>query len=184
MELASDRIYIAVQLALGKDGRERAFDRICRVFGREIYFYISTVLPRHGGHIDDCYQEAMLRAYNGLERFTPGRPVRPWLYRVAHNCCVDFLKSDRDEPLEEVPALPVSRDSGPEEELVRRELADAIDASIALLPADEARIVYLRLYGGMKFREIADVLCMNESTVKTRFAAARRRLRDDLKEWL
>src|SRR5207253_5915111 len=48
---------------------------------------------------EDVVQEALFEAYRKLDKFDEGRPVKPWLFRIAHNRCIDFLrrKGVRDE---------------------------------------------------------------------------------------
>src|SRR5215217_6414288 len=44
---------------------------------------------------EDVVQESLFRAYQSLETFDPSRPLAPWLFRIAHHGCVDFLRRRR-----------------------------------------------------------------------------------------
>jgi RNA polymerase sigma-70 factor (ECF subfamily) len=179
-----DYIYISLQLSLGEEGRRNAMTRIWELYGNKIYFYISRSLPGHGSGWDDCYQETMIKIYNGLKGFSAGRPLRPWLYRIAHNCCLDQLNRRTDESIDDVDPMQAADCTGQEEHLLRRELGDTIERAVAGLAAEDSRIAYLRFYEGMKFRHIAGIMRMNEKTVKTRITAIKRRLQSELRGWL
>jgi RNA polymerase sigma factor (sigma-70 family) len=182
MENPADTIYIAIQLSLGDEGRRNAMTRIWKVYGRGVYYYISRSLP--GGQRDDCFQETMLKAYRGLEGFSAGRPLKPWLYRIAHNCCQDQMRRMGEESMDDDAAPPADDRGGPEEKFLRDELLRGIDGVIGKLGAEDSRIAYLRFFEEMKFRDIANIMNMKEKTVKTRMDAIKRTLRSGLREWL
>lgn len=184
MDNPADRLYISFQLALGAEGRDRAFKRIWSAYGKRIHFFVSRIISRDAGCHDDCFQEVMLNIYEGLDSFRTDRPLKPWLYRVARNCCLDFLRKRIDDAAEKIELVPAAPDLDPEERLIRGELFGAIGESIETLPADDAQLAYLRFFEGMRFSEIASIVEMNENTVKTRMTAIKKKLRDDLREWL
>lgn len=184
MDNPADRLYISFHLALGGGGREKAFTRIWRAYGKRIRYYVSRILSGDGSSHDDCFQEVMLKIYEGLEGYGPERPLKPWIYRVARNCCIDFMKKRGDIPAEDIASTTAGTDRDPGEHFMRNELSSAIDECIDALGAEDAQLAYLRFFEEMKFGEMARVMEMNENTVKTRIAAIKKKLRCDLKEWL
>lgn len=184
MDNPADRLYISLQLALGGDGREKAFTRIWRVYGKRIHYYISKNLPGDPGLHDDCFQEVMMKIFAGLRGYRPDRPLKPWLYRVVRNGCLDFMKKRCDNPAEDIQAAPDVREGDPGEHVIRSELFSAIGESVDALAPEDAQLAFLRFFEKMKFGEIARMMEMNENTVKTKITAIRRKLRDDLREWL
>jgi len=184
MENPADIIYIGFQLALGEDGGRNAMTRIWTVYGKGIYYYISRSFPGDRYLCDDCFQETMLKAYHGLNSYRIGLPLKPWLYRIAHNCCLDQLRRRNEESIDDTAELAAPERGGLEENFMRSELVIAIDNGISGLGAGNAQIAYLRFFEGMKFKDIAKIMGMNEKTVKTRMDAIKRKLRTELKEWL
>src|SRR5881392_189196 len=61
---------------------------------------------------EDVVQEALIEAYRKLDQFDDSRPLKPWLFRIAHNRCIDFLrcKGVRDEA-EAAAAMPEATDA-------------------------------------------------------------------------
>lgn len=158
--------------------------RIWQIYGKRLYFYICRSLPADSGSWDDCYQESMIKIYNGLKGFSIGGSLKSWLYRIAHNCCQDQLRKRKEESLDDTDPVQAADCAGHVEQLLREELNDVIDEAICGLGAEDSRIAYLRFFEGMKFRHIADVMKMNEKTVKTRMTAIKRKLRAELRGWL
>jgi len=80
--------------------RSRRFDRACT----------GTCARMTGSVMDgeDVVQEALFEAYRKLDKFDESRPLKPWLFRIAHNRCIDFLRQRgvRDEAATAAAAVP------------------------------------------------------------------------------
>jgi len=124
---------------------------------------------------DDAVQEVFLRLFNYRGTFESEEHLRRWLLRVAVNYCRDALKSPwrrRRVSLAEVPEAPVF-DRPEQAELYREVMA---------LPAQYRTVLDLFYYEELSVREIGELLGVGTSTVTTRLARARRRLRERLGE--
>lgn len=127
----------------------------------------------------DAVQETFVRAWRFRASYRGESSFATWLYRIAENVCLDFLKErkkimldsldDAENPVAEI------ADKGPSEEqlVVWRQMREAVLAQgrAAQPPWDEAdwSIYFLHCEREKSFREIGDKLCMGESTVKQRF---------------
>jgi len=124
---------------------------------------------------DDAVQEVFLRLFSFRGAFESEEHLRRWLLRVAVNYCRDVLKSPwrrRRVPLEETPEVPVF--DRPEQAALYRE--------VMALPAKYRTVLDLFYYEELSAREIGKLLGVGTSTVTTRLARARRRLRERLGE--
>lgn len=140
----------------------------------------------------DASQEAFVKAFRSLKDFKGDSSFSSWLYRITANICLDIMRKnkkrktasivylDDDSELKELD-LPDERFS-PETEYERKELRDAINDALALLPDDQRSILLLRELNGMSYSEIADALHLEAGTVKSRLFRARARLAKILKE--
>lgn len=165
---------------MGQDKAGR-FEALASDMERPIYL---LCLRMTGSREDaqDCAQEALLRAYRAFGRFRGEANARTWLYRVARNVCIDFLRARRqtvsldslreagfDMPDEATPSAYMALDAA--------DRKAALERAIALLPDDQREILILRDMQGLAYDEIGRVLRLPPGTVKSRLNRARERLR-------
>lgn len=130
----------------------------------------------------DCAQEALLRAFRAYSRFRGEARFKTWLYRIAHNACVDSLRARRaDVSLEHLREAgfdaPDTRAPTPYLAMEEAQRRQALLRAIGQLPVDQRAVLTLRDIQGLSYEEIADVLDTPEGTVKSRLNRARERLR-------
>ena len=118
---------------------------------------------------DDAVQEVFLRLYQRKGTFDGEEHLRRWLLRVTVNYCRDLMKSPwrRRVALEELPETPVF--DKPREAALYRE--------VMALPGKYRVPLYLYYYEGYSVAEIGELLRLNASTVQTRLARARGKLK-------
>ncbi len=145
---------------------------------------IYNLALRMTGDPDDAFdvtQDAFVKAYGSLRDFRGDSAFGSWLYRLASNLCLDFLRSKKrhgtvslsagDEELE-ISDLRFS----PESEIERAELRDAISRGLDMLPAASRQMIVMRDVSGMSYAQIAEILDLELGTVKSRIARAREKL--------
>lgn len=147
---------------------------------------VYTLCLRMTGNREDALdlaQETFLNAWRGLSSFQGNSSFSTWVYRLASNACIDFLRKrkrrqQRESPHslddEEAP-LPEPADprGSPEEELERRELRRAVERGLQALPDHHRQVLVMRELSGMSYQEIGAVLDLDLGTVKSRIARAR-----------
>ena len=131
----------------------------------------------------DLTQDTFLRLYQAGPRYREEGAFRTWLYRIALSAARDAGRRRRLSvvplPAEELPAAPGPADA----DCGRRELAEAVAAALAELPPPQREAVVLRHYEELSFEDMARLLGVSASTLKSRFAAALLRLQERLREW-
>lgn len=172
--------------ARARSGDQEAFAQLVRENERRVY----TLALRMTGNPEDALdmaQETFLRAWSALPNFRGGSSFSTWLYRLAYNTTVDFLRKNglrRDicAPLgEETPDVP-DHSADPQEALERKERERALKRGLARLPEHYRSVVVLREISGLSYQEIGAVLKLDLGTVKSRLARARGELRKILQE--
>jgi RNA polymerase sigma-70 factor (ECF subfamily) len=170
-------------------GDAAAFEELVERYHRPLYHFAYRLLGR-AEDAEDATQDAFIQVYNALPSARLDMPLRPWVYRIARNRCLDMLKRKRpvafsalvlDEEDGGVFDVPGS-DPLPDELAERADLQRVLSAAIDALAPAYREVVALRYAGDLQFGEIAAVLGMPENSVKTRFQRAKVALRDALRD--
>jgi len=164
---------------------DRDFTELYRTHLRDVYSYAYY---RIGNHHDaeDLTEQTFLQAYRHFERAqreSDGRPLRPWLIRIAHNLAANYYRDRSRKPqtqLEDAAVLSAVHDT---EDLVegRQELQEVL-AGVANLPSDRREALIMRFALGMDNREIARALGRSEGATKVLIHRAIKQLEQGLKE--
>jgi RNA polymerase sigma-70 factor, ECF subfamily len=161
------------------------FSELYRAHLRDVYSYSYY---RTGNHHDaeDLTEQTFLQAYRHFERAqreSRGRPLRPWLIRIAHNLAANYYRDRSRRPqtqLEDASLISAPHDT---ETLVEgREELQAVLEGVATLPDDRREALIMRFAIGMDNREIARALGRSEGATKVLIHRAIRQLEDRLKE--
>ena len=164
---------------------DREFAELYRSHLRDVYSYSYY---RVGNHHDaeDLTEQAFLQAYRHFERArreSNGRPLRPWLIRIAHNLAANFYRDRSRKPqttLDDAGIVPATHDT---EDLVEgREELEEVLAGVAKLPDDRREALILRFALGMDNREIARALGRSEGATKVLIHRAIRQLEQDIRK--
>ena len=137
---------------------------------------------------EDCGQETMIRIWRSLENYRGECALESWVYRIAANCCMDFLrKKKRDqsvsmEPLKEQGFDPADPSPGTEEQVVAAEEKKRLREAITLLPEDQREALIMTQLEKVPYEEAAKLLGVSEGTVKSRVNRAKARLKEILSE--
>jgi len=137
---------------------------------------------------EDCGQEAMIRIWRNLGNYRGECALESWVYRIAANCCMDWLrkkKRDRSvsmEPLREQGFDPADETPGTEEQVVAKDEKQRLREAIRQLPEDQREALILTQLEKVSYEEAAQMLGVSEGTVKSRVNRAKARLKEILSE--
>jgi len=134
----------------------------------------------------DCAQDAMIRIWRGLESYRGDCAFESWVYRIAANCSMDWLrkkKRDRSvsmEPMKEQGFDPADTSPGTEDQVIAKDERRRLREAIALLPEDQREALVLTQLERVSYEEAARMLDTTEGTVKSRVNRAKAKLREIL----
>ncbi len=185
---SSPPLTTATLVVRAREGAAEARQELAREAGRAAYVFALQLTGRPDV-ARDVAQESLVRLFDRLDRFDPGRPLEPWLFTIVRNQVRDHARRERvrrheslDAWLEGGGQRAASAATDPVALAERAELARRIWKAVSGLSAAHREIVVLRDYHDLSYREIAAVLSIPEGTVMSRLHAARMRLREELRE--
>ena len=164
----------------------RAYGAIVRRFEAVLRRYVKRLLGRHGQAADDVVQDVFVKAYVNLNGYDQSRALGPWLYRIAHNEAVSYLRKRGREP---------SVIDGEDGQLILAKLRDenafgaaplqdsGIHQALAGLAPRYRDVLLLRYVEDKSYDEISDILQMPPGTVATRIRRGLERLKSALAKW-
>jgi RNA polymerase sigma-70 factor (ECF subfamily) len=167
-----------------QDGDDRAFDELLKRHTDAVYRFVRRYVESDAD-AEDLTQEAFVRAYFRVRDFSSRAKFVTWLFRIAHNLCIDFLRrrrflSDRmafsvDEPdRSKRTARLQSTMASPAQELTKREKLAAVDRAIQQLPVNLRIPLVLVALEGFSYEAAAAVLQISSKAVEMRLYRARK----------
>ena len=171
-----------------------AYDELVRRYQERIY---ATVYHMTANHEDanDLAQEAFIRAFHALRSFKGGSSFYTWVYRIAVNKTINFLKQRKHKPQMSLDDLDFNAEHDPDlvalisEKTPRREvglteLQEKLNAALQRLSEPHRMVVTLHDVQGLSHEEIAKIMDCNIGTVRSRLFYARQQLQAYLSDYL
>ena len=158
-------------VALFRAGHDDAFRVIHDRYRQRLFAYTRQMLP-HRQDAEDALQDIFVRAYSGLRANHRELALRAWLYRVAHNRCIDELRRPSPPPPEVMELLRAPA-SDPIAEADRRESLRRLIADVRRLPEQQRSALLMRELGGMSYADMASALGVTVPAVKSLLVRAR-----------
>lgn len=171
-------------------GREDCFEELVRRYQRPMIAYVYRMTNDYDAALD-VTQEIFIKVYNSLSRYKTEYKFSTWLYKIAHNAAIDYLRrnshgeqsldiSGEDDEYFERPLE--SNSLTPEQERERTEWRNEIDTVVQKLPAAYRELILLRHSQDLSYDEIAEITNLPLGTVKNRLFRAREMMRQFLVE--
>jgi len=159
-------------VGLFRSGNEDAFRVIHDRYRARLLAYVRQMLAGQHPDAEDVLQDVFVRAYAGLLANGRELSLRPWLYRIAHNRCVDELRRPMPPAPESLELAPAAS-SDPVLESERRESLRRLIIDIRRLPDQQRSALLMREMSGMAYMEIGGVLGLSVPAVKSLLVRAR-----------
>ncbi|HXR98422.1 MAG TPA: sigma-70 family RNA polymerase sigma factor [Terriglobales bacterium] len=183
-------IDVALNIRAAQAGDHTAFELLVRQHEAMVLRLVRG-LARQPDEAWDLYQETFTKLFTTLPRFRFECAFSTWVYRVATNAGLDYLRRQRVRrglwfqypgAADAAPPQVVDPSAGadPERTLLNHELQKRINGALAKLPARQRLVFELRHFQGLKLALIAEILHTTEATAKNALFRATRRLRVEL----
>ncbi|WP_419581294.1 RNA polymerase sigma factor [Stieleria magnilauensis] len=174
-EATVDSVATAALIRECIDGDHDAMGRLYERCSGRVYALMVRMVGRQDA--DDAMQLAFMQIFRKLDRFSGGSSLETWIYRVATNEALQFLRRRKRDNVDTLSLEPESKvtQSG-----LRLEDAEMLEAGLAKLEPELRAVLTLKEVQELSYAEIAEIMDIPEGTVGSRLNRARRELRDEL----
>jgi RNA polymerase sigma-70 factor (ECF subfamily) len=179
-------VAVEIDVAQLRRGDLDALSTLVTRYQNRLYRYLLRMV-RQPAEAEDLFQVTWIRVAEKIQQYDPKRNFEAWLFTLARNLAIDHLRRIRPESLDEPVGDETTGETGatrlqshdppPIERIVARERTSRIGESMESLSVMYREVLTLRFEEEMKLEEIAEVLSVPLSTVKTRLRRALDRLR-------
>ncbi|MDG1517505.1 MAG: RNA polymerase sigma factor [Flavobacteriales bacterium] len=150
------------------------YNKVVKKISHRLFGYVFK-LTKDEEDANDLVQDAFMKLWINREK-VEFKKAKSWLFTTAHNAFINFIKkSNRQERIGEEVDIPVESKN-------RFELQEIIDLAMKSLPELQKSIILLRDLEGYNYKEIGDMLKLNESQVKVYLFRARKKIKDQIKD--
>jgi RNA polymerase sigma-70 factor (ECF subfamily) len=153
-------------VAEARSGDEWAFGMIFSHYHEPVYRFIASRVHRPSD-AEDLTQLVFVKALEALPRYeSRGVPFGGWLFRLARNTVIDFVRTRHDHAELDVLVERAHGDAGPDEIAMIRQELDAVRRALETLTDEQREAVALRFFAGLSAREAAEAMGKQEGTIR------------------
>jgi RNA polymerase sigma-70 factor (ECF subfamily) len=164
-------------------GDQMAYTQLLDLYRESIYFLVLKMV-NSSEYAEDLTIEVFGKAFSNLKQYQPNYAFSTWLYRIATNNCIDFIRKQRihttsldtsfDDGEGEVLYIQVEEEGlNPEEKAIKKQKTKYLKEIVKKLKPHYRQLIELRYFKELSYEEIADELEMPLGTVKAQLFRAR-----------
>ncbi|MCC7430621.1 sigma-70 family RNA polymerase sigma factor [bacterium] len=187
--MQSEEILDLINQAL--DGNQNAYAALVKRYQTGLYIMLSKMV-NNKLQAEDLVQETFMKAFKSLASYNPEHAFSTWLYKIAKNNCIDYIRKKRLQAYSMDAEIEGKDDDfqrdyqdteaiSPEREFLQKERTQIIKIAIDNLPKKYHEAIILRHQEDKSYEEIAELLRIPVGTVKARIFRAREMLKVSLK---
>lgn len=166
-----------------QDKDQQAYATLMKRYKKAVYFMILKMI-RDADDAEDLTMEAFAKAFRNLERFKKDYTFSTWLFRIATNNTIDFIRKKKlktmslnntlsDDSGNAVTIDVEDDDNNPQDQFIRSQRIDMVRIFVDKLPAKYRKLVQLRYFDELSYEEIAQELEKPLGTVKAQLHRSR-----------
>jgi RNA polymerase sigma-70 factor (ECF subfamily) len=191
-DFSQKALYDFKLVELAQEGDQNAFAELMKRYNRSLYHVILKMV-RNVDDAEDLTIEAFAKAFKNLDKFKQDYTFSTWLFKIATNNCIDFIRKKKNNETfslnnlynntenEEFDLDIADENSNPQEDAIRSQKAELMQKLVARLPAKYRKLVTMRYFEERAYQEIAEELEIPIGTVKAQLHRARELLYDMVK---
>jgi RNA polymerase sigma-70 factor (ECF subfamily) len=165
------------------DSREQGFRLLMSVYQERLYWHIRKMVGTHSD-TDDVLQNCLIKVFRNIHRFEGKSQLYTWLYRIATNEALTFLKKAQRRATDSIDGQAAVFELQAEASVDGDKLLQKLDAAIEALPEKQKLVFRLRYYEEMSYKDMSVRLKTSQGALKASYHHAVRKVEAALKEGL
>ncbi len=165
------------------DGDDKAFESLVQKYRKSVYYLVFKIV-RNADDAEDLTQDSFVKAYSFIHKFDPKYAFSTWLFKIATNNCIDFIRRRKMQTLsidspqnfdDGSPLYIQIQDRGPlpSDSLLLKERREILTVAIERLPERYRNLLHMRYFDELSYEEVAERLRLPMGTIKAQLHRAR-----------
>ena len=171
-----------------RNSDQERYGEIIERYQGKLFAYLFRLIGSRD-EAQDILQDVFLKAYRNLQSYDASRKFSSWIYRIAHNEAVNFIKRrslKRFIPWEDIAATKdklemMSFEEGADRSWLRKEIGKELNVALDKMPFKYKQVLVLRYFSDKSYEEISEILGKPMNTVGTLISRAKQKLSQELK---
>ena len=159
-----------VDLTLDED--KEYFSELVKRYYPKIIRYAARLLNHHPHDVEECVSETFLKASVHLDTYSPRASFSTWIYRIAHNQAVDYIRSNAKHSFVEINEDHISYDP-----TTIYEHKDMLEKILRTLNLEDRNLLTLFYLEGLSLNEISDILKLRSNTIAVKIKRIKEKVR-------
>lgn len=161
--------------------RNESFSLLLEKYQQKVYWHIRRMVLNHDD-ADDLVQDVFIKVWKNLINFRQDAQLYTWVYRIATNECITFLKKKRQKnnvPIDDL-SEQLSQSLNEENYFSGDAIQKKLQEALLTLPAKQKLVFNMKYFDNMKFQEISDVLGTSVGALKASYHLAVKKIEHHL----
>lgn len=169
-----------------KVGDKSAFEKLFTEYKNMIYTIVNRMVYNKN-KVDDLVADIFVKIYQNIRRFDERSKLSTWMYRIAYNHCLDYIRKAKRDPLESYEPLDSKfhlscNAFDNEKTLLKEEREQVLYALVDSMPERYRMVLNFHYFKGISYRDISEIMGIPMGTVKTYLFRAKVYLREKMKK--
>ena len=161
--------------------RRRAFEQLVNQYSEQLYWQVRRIVLTHDD-ANDVLQNVFLKAWSKLDTFHQESKISTWLYRIALNESLDFMRKKKTQMVStDDDEMTVRNTLMADEYFSGTEVEAMLQEAIAQLPDVQRTVFNMRYFDDMKYSEISEILQTSEGSLKASYHIAVKKISEFFK---
>jgi RNA polymerase sigma factor (sigma-70 family) len=174
-----------VELLQDKNTKEKGFRVLVLQYQERLYWHVRRIVKTHED-TDDVLQNIFIKIYRNINKFKGDSKLYTWLYRIATNESLTFLKQQQRHATETIdnPDFDLSERLTAESEIEGKTIQDILQKAINELPEKQKLVFNMRYFEELSYQAISEILGTSEGALKASYHHASKKIEEFVKRYV